>query len=84
MAKVTSFKVNGEEIQTDHHSLLAIEILRLAKEKDAIPGNPAEYILEGDKGTYKPDDRVNLEEDNVFFAIPNKPTPVAQNSLHVQ
>lgn len=77
MSKVTSFKVNGEEIHTDHQSLLAIEILELAKEKDAIPGNPADYILQGDKGTYKGDDRVNLVEDNVFIAIPDKPTPVA-------
>ena len=72
-----TFKVNGVEIPTDHQSLLAKEILELAKEKGAIPGNPEDYILQGDKGTYKADDHVNLEEDNLFIAIPDKPTPVA-------
>lgn len=71
------FKVNGVEIHTDHESLSAEEILKLAKEKDAIPGNPEDYILQGDKGKYKRDDSVNLKEDNLFIAIPNKPTPVA-------
>ena len=72
-----TLKVNGEEIYTDHESLLAKEILQLAKEKGAIPGNPEDYILQGDKGEYKGDDCVNLKEDNLFIAIPNKPTPVA-------
>lgn len=72
-----TLKVNGVEIYTDHESLLAEEILKLAKEKGAIPGNPDEYILQGDKGKYKGDDLVNLKEDNLFIAIPNKPTPVA-------
>ena len=72
-----TFKVNGEEIYTDHESLLAKEILALAKEKGAIPGNPEDYILQGDKGIYNGNDPVNLEEDNIFIAIPNKPTPVA-------
>ena len=72
-----TFKVNGVEIRTDHQSLLAKKILELAKEKGAIPGNPGDYILQGDKGSYKANDRVNLEEDNVFIAIPDKPTPVA-------
>ena len=39
------FKVNGVEIYTDHQSLLAEEILKLAKEKGAIPGTPEDYIL---------------------------------------
>ena len=45
-----TFKVNGVEIRTDHQFLLAKKILELAKEKGAIPGNPDEYILKGDKG----------------------------------
>ena len=72
-----TFKINGVEIRTDHQSLLAKEILELAKEKGAIPGNPEDYILQGDKGSYRADDRVNLEEDNVFIAIPTSPTMVA-------
>ena len=77
MADAFTFKVNGVEIPTEHQSLLAKRILELAKEKGAIPGNPENYILQGDKGKYKQDDPVNLEEDNLFIAIPNKPTPVA-------
>ena len=77
MTKDFTFKVNGVEIPTEHKSLLAKEILALAKDKQAIPGKPDDYILQGDKGKYKPEDRVNLEEDNLFIAIPNKPTPVA-------
>ena len=72
-----TLKVNGEEIYTDHESLLAQEILKLAKEKGAIPGNPEDYILKGDKGEYKGNDRVNLKEDNQFITIPDKSTPVA-------
>ena len=73
----STFKVNGVEIYTDHESLLAKEILELAKEKGAIPGNPGEYILQGDKGKYKGDDRINLKEDNQFITILDKPTQVA-------
>ena len=72
-----TFKVNGEEIYTDHESLLAEKILELAKEKDAIPGNPEEYFLQGDKGMYKGDNPINLEEDNLFIAIPDRPTLLA-------
>ena len=72
-----TFKVNGEEIYTEHESLLAKEILKLAQEKGAIPGDIDGYILQGDKGKYEGDDRVNLKEDNLFIAIPNKPTQVA-------
>lgn len=77
MAKDFTFKVNGVEIPNERETLLAEEILKLAKDKGAIPGNPDDYILQGDKGKYKPDDMVNLAEDNLFIAIPNKPTPVA-------
>ena len=76
-----TFKVNGVQIDTPHQKLVALDILKLAKEKGAIPGKPEEYILQGDKGPdkgkYKADDWVDLSEDNLFIAIPNKPTPVA-------
>ena len=77
MADAFTFKVNGVEIHTDHQSLLAKEILELAREKGAIPGKPEDYILQGDKGKYDGDDRVDLKEDYLFIAIPDKPTPVA-------
>ena len=59
MAEFT-FKVNGVQIETPHQKLVARDILKLAKEKGAIPGNPEEYILQGDKGKYKADDWVDL------------------------
>ena len=75
------FKVNGVEMQTENPTPLAKGILALAKEKGAIPGNPEDYILQGEKGTYRADDPVNLLEDNLFIAIPDKPTPVAQLAI---
>ena len=77
MSKDFTFKVNGVEIPNERETLLAKEILELAKNKGAIPGSPDKYILQGDKGKYKADDLVNLEEDNVFITIPDKPTQVA-------
>lgn len=72
-----SFKINGVEIEVKRPRILASEILDLAAERGAMPGKPEEYILQGDKGPYKSDDWVNLEEDNQFITIPNTPTPVA-------
>ena len=71
------FKVNGIEIKADSRVLLARKILELAAEQHAMPGKPDEYVLQGDKGQYGPDDLVDLLEDNVFITIPNTPTPVA-------
>ena len=72
-----SFKVNGIEIEVKRPKILAGEVLELAEERGAMPGKPEDYILQGDKGPYKSDDWVNLEEDNQFITIPNTPTPVA-------
>ena len=71
------FKVNGVEIKSDSRELRAIEILTLAAEHHAMPGKPDEYVLQGDKGQYGPDDLVDLLEDDVFITIPTTPTPVA-------
>lgn len=70
-------KVNGVELHVSHPSLPASAILILAVEHDAIAGKPEEYVLQGDKGQYKPGDIVDLREDSVFIAIPDKATPVA-------
>ena len=72
-----TFKVNGIEIENKQQKLLAEEILRLAKQKQAFPGKPEDYILEGAKGRYKLDDPVDLQEDNQFITLPNAATPVA-------
>ena len=71
------FKVNGAEFQTEYQNPTALEILMIAKQGGAIPNNPEEYVLQGDKGLYQGVDRVNLEEDNVFLTIPVSPTQVA-------
>ena len=74
---VFTIKVNGIEIEVKRRELTAREILELAKQHGAMPGKPEEYILQGDKGKYGPDDRVDLAEENVFITIPNTPTQVA-------
>ena len=74
---VFEFKVNGVQIESPERYLSAHRILELAQNKGAIPHDPDGYVLQGEKGKYKPDDRIDLEEDNLFLTIPNKPTPVA-------
>ena len=71
------FKVNGIEIHTTQQRILAHDILKLAKKAGAMPGNPEEYILQGDKGQYGQDAWVDLLEDSVFITILNTPTQVA-------
>ena len=72
-----TFKVNGIEIPTTQQRILAHDILELAKKAGAMPGNPEEYILQGDKGQYAQDAWIDLLEDNVFITIPSTPTQVA-------
>ena len=72
-----TIKVNGVEISTDQQELKAGEILQLAKQQGAIPGNPEEYILKGEKREYGWDDTVDVAQDNIFIAILNTPTQVA-------
>ena len=77
IGKVFSFTVNGAELQSQFEKLVAFDILKLAKEKHAIPGKPEDCILKGGKSEYKPDEWVDLSEDKVFITIPQGPTPVA-------
>ena len=70
-------KVNGVQIEVEEEKLRAIQVLEIAKEHGAMPGNPEDYLLQGDKGLYKADDWVNFEEDNQFITIPDRPTAVA-------
>ena len=71
------FKVNGDQFSTAKPELSALEILTIAKRGGAIPKNPEEYALKGDKGEYRGDDSVNLVEDNVFITVPVGSTPVS-------
>ena len=70
-------KVNGTEFVMEDPNPTALAILERAKQLGAIPNNPEDYVLQGDKGEYRGNDRVNLEEDNVFITIPVSATPVA-------
>ena len=70
-------KVNGTEFVMEDPSPTALEILVLAKQRGAIPNDPEGYVLQGDKGEYQGNQRVNLAEDNVFITIPVSPTSVA-------
>ena len=70
-------KVNGTEFVMEDPSPTALEILVLAKQLGAIPNDPEGYVLQGDKGEYQGNQRVNLAEDNVFITIPVSPTQVA-------
>ena len=70
-------KVNGVEIEFKQAIVTAIAILEMAKEQGAIPGQPESYVLEGDKGRYSGNDKVDLREDFIFITVPDTPTPVA-------
>ena len=84
--KAEKIEVNGIyiEVETVDQKLSAYQILELAKEKGAIPGDPKDYILQGDKGKYKGDDEVDLREDRRFIAVPDRPTMVAWCFSNVQ
>ena len=75
--KKFDFKVNGTEFLTEDPSPTALEILETAKRGGAIPNDPEGYVLQGDKGEYRGNEQVNLEDDNVFITVPVGPTLVA-------
>ncbi len=70
-------RVNGGELSLSVEKPTALDILKLAKKKGLIPGEPQDYFLLGDKGKYSGKDVVDVEEETVFLTIPNRPTPVA-------
>ncbi len=78
------FKVNGQELLSQHEKLVALDILRLAENKGVFSGKPEDYLLQGTKQDtpYKLDDWVDLSVEKEFVAIPNSPTPVAQAAGH--
>ena len=77
LSKGYEFKVNGELFISEKPDLTALDILTIAKQGGAIPNDPEGYILEGEKGKYQGNDKVDLEIDNVFFTVPVGPTPYA-------
>ena len=72
-----NFKVNGIEFEIKRRIVLAREILEIAAKQGAMPGKPDEYVLEGDKGRYEADSKIDLAEDNIFITLPIKAPQVA-------
>lgn len=74
-----TFKVNGVVLESTHEKLVSLDILKMAAEKGAVAGKPEDYILQDMAGAhkYKPDDWVELKQDEEFLAVPQGPTPVA-------
>ena len=72
-----TFKVNGFQLESERNKIVVSDILSIAKKAGAMPGEPEEYILQGDKGQYGWNDWVDLLEDSVFVTIRNTATPVA-------
>ena len=77
MAGKYDFKVNGVQFSTDEQILTASAILALAREKGAIPGDPANYILKGSKQDYHGKDQVDLAQDDLFLTVPTTSTQAA-------
>ncbi|MXZ64523.1 MAG: hypothetical protein F4Z00_03135 [Acidimicrobiaceae bacterium] len=75
-----TYKVNGTQFDSESEFLTARQILEMAAKAGVIPGKPDEYYLEGDKGRYKDDDKIDLQEDSIFITIPHTPTPVASRN----
>lgn len=73
-------KVDGEEFYMDHRFVTSLEILERAKDKAILAGDPKNYLLKSltadDKLYNGPEEEVDLEQDNIFTAIPDTPTPV--------
>ena len=75
-----TYKVNGTQFESDSEFLTALEILEKAAKAGVIPGKPNEYYLQGDKGRYAGDVKIDLEQDSIFITIPTTPTPVASRN----
>lgn len=75
--EVFKFKINGIEIDSDRKVLTATEILEIAEERSAIPGQANEYVVLGQEREYLSEDEVDIEVDFVLLSVPNAPTQVA-------
>ena len=79
--KIYKFKVNGQELESKFEKLIALDIIKMAKEKGIpLPGDkPDDFLLEtrGGKNKFKLDEWVDLGQFHEFLIILDKPTPVA-------
>ena len=73
------FTLNGDKLFADNEKDTAQSLLQIGYEAKVIQRKPDDYRLFSIKEgkSYKPEDYVNLEEDNNFIAEPVAPTPVA-------
>lgn len=72
-----TLKVNGIEMTMRTSTPVAHDILELAEKRGAMPGQPDQYRLQGQKREYGWGEIVNLKEDSYFLTIPTDATPVA-------
>ena len=72
-------KVNGEEMEMGFRLVVVHDILELAEKRGVIQSRPQDYRLESavDDKHFGFNDEVDLEKDNIFVAVLDKPTPVA-------
>lgn len=75
--KLIRFKVNGTELESNFDKLIALDILAMAKKKDAFEGKIEDYVLERGDDKFKPDEWVDLKDGESFLAILQGPTQVA-------
>lgn len=73
-------KVDGEEFHMEHRYVTSLDILERAKDKAILADDPRNYLLKSlttdDKLYTSLEEQVDLEEDNIFTALPNTSTPV--------
>ena len=82
--KVYKFRVNGQEFESNSEKLIALDIIKRAREKAVIGNNPEkledwllETIEQENKIEFKPNEWVDLSQFQNFLLIPNQSTPVA-------
>lgn len=76
-AKVYKLKVNGQELESNFEKLVALDVLKMAREKGVLPES-GDVFLEAVGGPqFENDEWVDLGKFTEFMAIPAEPTPVA-------
>ena len=79
--KTFPFILNGDKLFASAEKETARSLLEIGHEAKVIQRKPDDYRLFSIKEgkSYKPEDYVNLVQDNNFIAEPIAPTPVAGN-----
>ena len=79
------FELNGEKLFAPSEKMRAADIIEIAWEMKLLPFAPGDYRLVSSKNgnVYKPDDYIDLTEDNNFITQPTTSTQVAQEPPNV-